>query len=109
MKQVDPSIVLIASGLRGQWDMELLAHAAEQINLISEHDYAPEGNAHVARPEPAELARLATVPAGSVLPMLARSGGQRIVFCKAGTSRSPSMNGTSGTTGSSGRSTTPGL
>jgi len=70
MKQVDPSIVLIASGLRGEWDTELLAHAAGQFDLISEHDYAPEGNAHVARPAPAELARLAKVPAGSVLPML---------------------------------------
>ncbi len=70
MKQVDPSIVLIASGLRGEWDTELLAHAAGQFDLISEHDYAPEANGHVARPEPAELARLAAVPAGSVLPML---------------------------------------
>ena len=80
MKKVDPSIILIASGLRGEWDADLLAHGAEQFNLISEHDYAPEGKSHGARPEQSELARLATVPSTSVLTMLriARQSADRL-------------------------------
>jgi alpha-L-arabinofuranosidase len=70
MKRADPSIRLIASGLWGDWDTTLLAHGAGKFDLISEHDYAPEGNAHGTRTEPSELARLAAAPAGSLLPRL---------------------------------------
>ncbi|MGC8639718.1 MAG: hypothetical protein ACP5XB_07535 [Isosphaeraceae bacterium] len=70
MKRADPTIRLLASGLWGDWDATLLASGAAHFDLISEHDYAPEGKAHEPRPEPAELARLLKVPAGSLLPRL---------------------------------------
>jgi alpha-N-arabinofuranosidase len=70
MKQADPSIRLIASGLWGDWDAQVLRDAVGHIDLISEHDYAPEGNAHVGRPGPSELARLESVPSGSLLTRL---------------------------------------
>jgi alpha-N-arabinofuranosidase len=70
MKTADPSIQLIASGLWGDWDAQVLPSAVGHIDLISEHDYAPEGKAHVACPEASELARLESVPSGSLLTRL---------------------------------------
>ena len=58
----------------------MLAQGAGQFDLISEHDYAPEGNSHVARPDPSELARLGRCPPDRVLPMLrtARQAADRL-------------------------------
>jgi alpha-N-arabinofuranosidase len=42
MRQVDPSIVPIASGNAGEWSEGLLKNCAEHIDLIAEHFYCQE-------------------------------------------------------------------
>ncbi|MGA2656084.1 MAG: LamG-like jellyroll fold domain-containing protein [Verrucomicrobiota bacterium] len=62
MKQADPSILLIACGGGAEWDKTVVAQAGEWFDLVSEHNYAPEGEAHVALPRWREYGRLARFP-----------------------------------------------
>ncbi len=59
MRDADPSITLIACGGGPEWDKTVVSHAGNWFDLISEHNYAPEGDAHEAVPRAPESARLA--------------------------------------------------
>ena len=52
MRKTDPSIKLVAVGAAGRWSEEMLKHAADHMDLISEHFYVqekPDLVAHVAQ------------------------------------------------------------
>ena len=70
IRKVDPSVLLIASGLSPEWDRTLIAQAGSSFDLLSEHNYAPEGNAHAPHPASADFAGLPHFPKGDLLSML---------------------------------------
>jgi alpha-L-arabinofuranosidase len=79
IKRVDPSVILIASGLSPEWDRVLLSKAGNAFEILSEHNYAPEGGVHQTQSavSDADFAKLVRFPQSSVLPMLETT--QRIV------------------------------
>lgn len=73
MKKVDPSIVLVASGLVGDWDKTLVGRSGEWFDELSEHNYAPERSAHLANPKGSDYARLTRYPAVALSRYLAEA------------------------------------
>jgi alpha-N-arabinofuranosidase len=66
MRQVDPTIQLIAVGSTGAWDEAMLAGNADNMSLISEHFYCQERPglmSHVAQ-VPAQIRRIAEAHRG---------------------------------------------
>ena len=72
IKRVDPSVLLIASGVSPKWDRIVVAQAGKGIDLLSAHNYAAEGNAHARQPaaDAPDFARLLCAPKKSVLTLL---------------------------------------
>jgi len=53
MRAVDPGIIVVASGVVGAWDENMLAHCSDYMDHISEHFYNQERPglmAHIAQP-----------------------------------------------------------
>jgi alpha-L-arabinofuranosidase len=70
IRKVDLSVVLIASGVSPDWDRTVVAEAGSSFDLLSEHNYAPDGNAHSRQPANLEYAHLLHSPKGDVFSML---------------------------------------
>ena len=70
MRKVDPSLVLIASGLNAEWDRVLVEQGGGAFDWISRHDYSPITQALTGPAAAAEFHGKAIRPREGVLPLL---------------------------------------